>query len=124
MDRLVAAMSAIAGTLYFLAGALAWYRLCRPKSARTMHVRSIIIDRAIAWTSLAIIFFTVTVTKMGWYHWSDDVIDVIMLCALAAIFVCSLASIRAITKQHFGYDAVKGFALLSLAAGFIIFCSF
>jgi hypothetical protein len=117
-------MSAAAGMLYLLAGALAWYRLCRPRTTTMLHVRSVILDRALAWSSLAVIFFTIMAIKMGWYHWSDDYVDAVRLFALATIFVCGLASIHAITIAHFGYNAVKWFALLSFAAGVAVFIAY
>jgi hypothetical protein len=118
-------MAATAATLYLMAGALAWYRLCRPKKpAAMLHVRSVILDRALAWSSLAVIFYSITAIKLGWYHWSDNYVDIVRLVALATIFVCGLVSIRAMTIRHFGYNAVKWFALLSLASGVVVFISF
>lgn len=120
LDRLVASTAAMAATLYLMAGSLAWYRFCRPKETSLPQVRSVILDRAIAWSSLAVIFYTIVAIKMGWYHWSDDYVDSVRIVALLAIFGCGLVSIRAITIRHFGYSVVGWFALLSVAVGLVI----
>lgn len=120
LDRLVAATAAMAAALYLLAGSMAWYRLCRPRETSLPHVRSVILDRALAWSSLAVIFYTIVVIKMGWYHWSDDYIDVVRIVSLATIFSCGLVSIRAITARHFGYSVVGWFAALSVSVGIAI----
>lgn len=120
LDRLVASAAAMAAVFYLMAGALAWYRLCRPKPASSSRVRSVILDRALAWSSLAVIFYTVAAIKMGWHHWSDEVIDAIRIIALATIFVCGLVSVRAMTEKHFGYSAVGWFGIVSFVSGLIM----
>jgi hypothetical protein len=120
LDRLVASTAAMAAMLYLLAGSMAWYRLCRPKETSLPGVRSVILDRAMAWSSLAVLFYTIVAIKMGWYHWSDDYIDGVRLVALFTIFGCGLVSIRAITIRHFGYSVVGWFAAVSVSAGLAI----
>lgn len=110
----------MAATLYLLAGSLAWYRLFRPRETSLPHVRAVILDRAIAWSSLAVIFYTIVAIKKGWYHWSDDYIDVVRMISLAAIFACGLVSIRAITMRHFGYSVVGWFTVISIVVGFLV----
>ena len=120
LDRLVAASAAMAAALYLLAGSMAWYRLCRPKETSLPHIRSVVLDRALAWSSLAVLFYTIVAIKMGWYHWSDDYVDVVRIMALATIFGCGLISIRAITVRHFGYSVVGWFAAVSIAVGVVV----
>jgi hypothetical protein len=120
LDRLVASVAAMAAALYLMAGSLAWYRFFRPRETSLPHVRSVILDRALAWSSLAVIFYTIVAIKMGWYHWSDDYVDAVRVVALSTIFGCGLISIRAITARHFGYSVVGWFAAVSIAVGLLI----
>lgn len=120
LDKLVAAIAGMAAALYFLAGSLAWYRLARPRRHSLPHVRSVILDRAIAWTSLAVLFGVVALAELEYVEWADDRLDIFRLISLAAIYVCGLVSIRNITSKHFGYSAVKWFALLSFSVGVLI----
>lgn len=85
------------------------------------QVRSVILDRALAWSALAVIFYTVAAIKSGWYHWSDDYVDAVRVVALLTIFFCGLISIRAITVRHFGLRVVGWFAAASIAAGVVMF---
>lgn len=120
IDRLVASTAAMAATLYFMASVVAWYRWFKPKPTTMPHVRSVILDRALAWSSLAIIFYTIVAIKMRWYHWSDDYIDVVRIVALSIIFVCGLISIRAMSIRHFGFTAVGWFGAISFVAGLLM----
>lgn len=117
IDKLVAMTAGMAAALYFLAGSLAWYRFIRPRPASLRHVRAIILDRAIAWTSLAVLFCIIMIAELGLVQWDDDNVDLFRIVALAVIYVCGLASIRAITIHNFGHGALIWFAGLSFAAG-------
>jgi hypothetical protein len=120
LDKFVASFAGMAATLYFLSGCMAWYRLLRPRRQSPPHVRSVILDRAIAWSSLAVLFGMIVSIKLGYFEESDDRLDVFRIVCLGAIYVCGLISIRSITMRHFGYSAVSWFAGLSAAVGVII----
>lgn len=120
LDKLVASAAGMAAALYLLSGSLAWYRLLRPRPSSLPHVRGVILDRAIAWSSLAVLFAILAIAELGYYELYEESFHIIRLIALSAIYVCGLASIRSITIRHFGHSAVGWFAGLSFMVGVII----
>lgn len=120
LDKLVASAAGMAAVLYLLSGSLAWYRLARPRRESLPQVRGVILDRAVAWSSLAVLFGIVAISELGYYEWADNRLYFLRLAALLAIYICGLISIRSITIRHFGYSAVGWFGGLSFFVGLMI----
>lgn len=115
MDKLIAAVAAVSAALYFLSGGIAWYRVLSPTYHRP--ALKFVLDRAIAWTALGVIFSRFVLVRTGMIDWSDDRFDVVLIVALIAIWSSGLASIRAFTVLRFGAQIWLLLAFISLAAG-------
>ena len=119
MDRIVAAAAGMAGTLYLMAGALAWLRVAFPRPSPSLAKR-VVLDRAVAWSALAIIFTVVVAVKLSVARWTDTGIDLLLTVAFLAIFVAGLVSVRNISAAAFGNRVFAVFAAVSIAVGLLI----
>lgn len=120
VDRLVAASAGMAGALYFMAAAVAWFRVVFPVPSASF-VAKVIFDRAVAWSALSALFILVVVVKLTSLEWDDTGVDVILMLASLAVFVAGLVSVRSITLASFGSRVLMVFAAVSVAVGILIF---
>lgn len=118
MDKLIAASASMAAALYFLSCCIAWYRLFSP-TYRNPALK-IVVDRAIAWTAMAVIFLRIALVRLGVIDWDNQLLDVILLVSLIAVWVCGLCGVRSFTSLRFGARIWLSVALLSLAAGTLV----
>lgn len=119
MDKLVAVGAGMAASLYLLASGIAWYRVLSP----TYHHRAFrhVLDRAIAWTALFVIFSRAVVVRLELFEWGDDRLDVILIISLLAIWASGIVSVRSFTIARFGPSVWLNVAVFSLITGLIIF---
>lgn len=120
MDRLVASAAGMAATLYLMAACVAWMRAIWPKAAQEQLVRRVILDRAAAWTGLAVLFTLIVLVRLKMADWTDALIDIVLLVAILVVYCTGLLSVRAITVPRHGYRALIMFAGVSLAVGIVI----
>lgn len=114
-NKLVAVSAAMAAVLYLLAAGVAWYRFLSPTYTRP--ALKLVLDRAIAWSALAVIFSRFILVRLGVMDWGDDRLDFLLIISLFATWACGLTSVRAFTLVRFGSRVWMMFGLLSLGAG-------
>jgi hypothetical protein len=119
MDRIVAAAAAMPAALYVMAASVAWFRVVFPLPSASLAKR-VMLDRAVAWSALSVIFSVVVAVKLGIVSWDDPRVGVILVAALVAFFVAGLVSVRAITMAAFGNRVLAVFAVVSIAVGLVI----
>lgn len=119
MDRLVASVAGMSATVYFISGAVAWFRVVYP-SRTDARGSGVILDRAVAWTGLFVLFTLIALVKLRMAEWSDEALDVVLLLALLAVYAAGLVSVRVITSNMYGNKVVVLFAAASVAVGLMI----
>lgn len=116
---MVASAAGMSAALYFIAAAIAWRRVAVPVPSDSRAQR-VMLDRAVAWTGLFVLFATLTALKLQMAEWSDDTVDLVLFLALTAVYVAGLVSVRAITGDAYGHRVLAVFAGLSLGVGLLI----
>lgn len=111
MDQLVASTAAMVAALYVLASAVLWYMVINKGK---LHNRSIVTDRAVAWTAFALLFAINAGIKMRWYV-LNDVPDFLMLFINVSVATAGLFSVREMTRARFGSKVLLLFAVVMLA---------
>lgn len=119
IDRLVASVAGMAGTLYAMAALVAWFRVAFPQPTPSL-AKKVMLDRAVAWSALSALFIVVVAVKLSVASWTDAGVDLVLTLASLAVFVAGLVSIRAITIAAFGNRVLVAFAGISLAVGLLI----
>lgn len=119
MERAVAAVAAMSAVVYFISAAVAWQRVAFPTPNESL-VKRVILDRAVAWTGLFVLFTLITAVKMHQVAWTGRFVDVVLLVALLAVYFSGLVSVRAITSNRHGNRVVLAFAAASIGVGLLI----
>lgn len=118
IDRFTASASGMAGALYVLSASLLWWVLITRKKAAAvtpLGTQSVIVDRAIAWSALAVLFSAIAVSELGWVDWRE--LGPLFLMTTLVIMIAGLFSVRAITQQHLGNKALVVFIAVIAATG-------
>ncbi len=121
MERLVATSMGMAASFYAFASSLLWYVVIggrlKKGSRRTggFDSASVLLDRAIAWASLAVVFAAIAARKMDWLPLRA--LDIAISIAGLAVTLSGLWSVRQITREKFGNAILSVFAVLVLVAG-------
>lgn len=119
MERLVAAVAAMSAVVYLIAAGVAWQRVVRPPPNDSL-VKRVMLDRAVAWTGLFVLFSLIAGVKMHQVAWTDRFVDSVVLVALLAVYFSGLVSVRAITSGRHGNRVVIVFAAASLGVGLLV----
>ena len=122
IDRLVAAAAGMPAALYLMAASVAWFRVVVPSPSPSLAKR-VMLDRAVAWSALSVIFSVVVVVKLGILSWDDPRVGVILAVALIVFFGAGLVSVRAITMAAFGNRVLAVFGAVSIVVGLLILLS-
>lgn len=117
-DKIVAATAGMAAVLYLAACSVAWYRVLSPTYERPAY--RYVLDRAIAWSALFIIFARIVGVRLGLLDWGNDLLDAVLATSLFAIWACGVLSVRLFTLARFGNRIWLPSAVGSLLVGIII----
>lgn len=114
LDRIVGSTAGMAGALYVLAALIFWYLIVfKRDNTATIY------DRAVAWSSMAVLFFAITAGRMRWVDWYNVAWAFVVSTSL--IMLAGLVSVRAITGERFGNLPLLIFAAVVFTSGVSIF---
>lgn len=115
MNQFAASTAAMAAALYVLASTVMWYMVLNKSK---LHNRSVVTDRAVAWTSLVLMFSIHVGLEMDWYAF-EAVPKLLWVGIYASIGIAGLFSVREMTRVKFGRKILLLFIVVMLSAAIV-----